>query len=61
MTEPSPDGPTVAFIHIPKTAGTSVRMALFDLLPEDRCLGVYEMAPWATPERELDSILTRPP
>jgi hypothetical protein len=42
--EPS-DGPTLLFMHIPKTAGTSIRMALERAVPPERRVYIYGEPP----------------
>jgi len=51
----TPDGPLV-FIHIPKTAGTSLRIAFASILGDEETLWVYPRASWATPAADVADL-----
>lgn len=48
--------PTVVFIHIPKTAGSSLRSAMTSVLTGNELLSVYPRAEWATPARAVPDL-----
>lgn len=47
--------PALIYMHIPKTAGTSIRATLSELVDDDRILYLYA-APWATDPRQVERL-----
>jgi hypothetical protein len=47
--------PALVYMHIPKTAGTSIRATLSELLDDHKILYLYQ-TPWATDPREVEQL-----